>query len=164
MFSSCSLISEFSYPFTNSLVTVPKAHNTIAVIIFFVFDVFFLSLARSRYLLLFLLSFRLTLWSERMVKPTIRHVHSLLTFTRSGRLVMIRWSVLSQNPRETCVSNSLGDSGLCIFYLFNIVKLQFLPKFSVDHFPDLVVSIFILFCANFLHFLIVVDCFVSITI
>ena len=44
---------------------------------------------------------------------------SLLTITRSGRLVRIRWSVcISKSQRVLCVSFSRTDSGLCIYHLF----------------------------------------------
>ena len=46
--------SKFSRPFNNPLVTVPKAPITIAIIVTFIFNSFFNSLARSRYLSLFI--------------------------------------------------------------------------------------------------------------
>ena len=64
-------ISESSRPFNNPLVTVPNAPITIGTIITFMFHSFFISLARSRYLSFFSLSFRFILWSAGTAKSTI---------------------------------------------------------------------------------------------
>ena len=53
---------------------VPSAPITIGITVTFMFDSFFSSLARSRYLSLFSLSFSFTLWSAGMAKSTIRQV------------------------------------------------------------------------------------------
>ena len=55
--------SKSSRPFNNPLVTVPKAPITIGTIVTFMFHNFFNSLARSRYLSFFSLSFSFILWS-----------------------------------------------------------------------------------------------------
>ena len=52
-------ISKSSRPFNNHLVTVPNAPITIGTIVTFMFHCFFNSLARSRYLFFFSLSFSL---------------------------------------------------------------------------------------------------------
>ena len=57
------LTSKSSRPFNNPLVTVPNAPITIGTIVTFMFHSFFNSLARSRYLSFFSLSFRFILWS-----------------------------------------------------------------------------------------------------
>ena len=54
--------SKSSRPFNNPLVTVPNAPITIGTIVTFMFHSFFHSLARSRYLSFFSLSFRFILW------------------------------------------------------------------------------------------------------
>ena len=53
--------SKSSRPFNNPLVIVPNAPNTIGTIVTFMFHSFFNSLARSRYLSFFSLSFRFIL-------------------------------------------------------------------------------------------------------
>ena len=57
--------SKSSRPFNNPLVTVPKAPITIGIIVTFMFDSFFNSLARSRYLSLFSHSFSFILWTAK---------------------------------------------------------------------------------------------------
>ena len=57
--------SKSSRPFNNPLVIVPKAPITIGTIVTFTFHIFFNSLARSRYLSFFSLSFRFILWSAK---------------------------------------------------------------------------------------------------
>ena len=57
MVSTCSLISKSSSPCTNLLVTVLSAPITIGITVTFMFHSFFSSLARSRYLSLFLFPF-----------------------------------------------------------------------------------------------------------
>ena len=55
--------SKSSRPFNNPLVIVPNAPITTGTIVTFMFHSFFSSLARSRFLSLFSLSFRFILWS-----------------------------------------------------------------------------------------------------
>ena len=63
--------SKSSRPFNNPFVIVPKAPITIGTIVTFMFHSFFNSLARSRYLSFFSLSFRFILWSAGTAKSTI---------------------------------------------------------------------------------------------
>ena len=91
---------------------------------------FFNSLARSRYLSLFSLSFNFTLWSAGSAKSTILQVLYLFIFyfffffffliiIRSGHLAKIRWSVyMSKSYRSLCVSFSRTDVRFCIYHLF----------------------------------------------
>ena len=66
--------SKSSRPFNNPLVIVPNAPITIGTIVTFMFHSFFNSLARSRYLSFFSLSFRLILWSAGTAKSTILQI------------------------------------------------------------------------------------------
>ena len=71
--------SKSSRPFNNPLVTVPNALITIGTIVTFMFHSFFFnSLARSRYLSFFSLSFRFILWSAGTSKSTILQILFLL--------------------------------------------------------------------------------------
>ena len=67
-------ISKSSRPFNNPLVIVPKAPITIGTIVIFMFHSFLNSLARSRYLSFFSLSFRFILWSAGTAKSTILQI------------------------------------------------------------------------------------------
>ena len=58
----------------NPVVTVPKAPITIGIIVTFMFHSFFNSLARSRYLFFFSISFSFILWSAGTAKYTILQV------------------------------------------------------------------------------------------
>ena len=66
--------SKSSRPFNNPLVTVPNAPITIDTIVTFMFHSFLNSLARSRYLSFFSLSFRFILWSAGTAKSTILQI------------------------------------------------------------------------------------------
>ena len=94
--STRSLISKSSRPFNNSLVIVPNAPITIGTIVTFMFHSFFNSIARSRYLSFFSLSFRIILWSTGTAKSTILQIFFFLFFVdyyevwSSGRDQVIR--------------------------------------------------------------------------
>ena len=70
--------SKYSRPFSNPLVTVPKAPITIDIIVSFIFYSYFNSLAMSRYLSLFSHSFSFILWSAGTAKSTILHIFFFL--------------------------------------------------------------------------------------
>ena len=97
MVSTRPLISKSSSPCTNPLGTVRRPPNTTGVT--FMFHNLFNSLARSRCLAFFPLSFDFTLWSAGTAKFTIQQVLQLsfffflLIITKSSRLAAIRWSV-----------------------------------------------------------------------
>ena len=74
MVSTRSPTSKSSRPFNNLLVTVTKAPITIGIIVTFMFQSFFNSLVRSRYLSLFSHSFSFILWSAGTVKSTILQI------------------------------------------------------------------------------------------
>ena len=118
-------ISKSSRPFNNPLVIVPKAPITIGTIVTFMFHSFFNSLARSRYLSFFSLSFRFILWSAGTANSTILQIFFffffffLLIIMRSGLLGWIKWSVcMVKSHRSLCVSFSRTNAGLCIYHLF----------------------------------------------
>ena len=119
MVSNCSLISKSSGPFTYSLVTVPTAPITIGTVVTFMSHCFITSLARSRYLSIFSLSFIFTLWSAGTVRSTIQLVLSLFFFLRLS-LGLVVWPRLddpfvSQNPWEICASHSPGQIMSCAY-------------------------------------------------
>ena len=92
---------------TNSLVTVPRAPVTIGLTVIYMCHSFFSSLARSRYLSMFLFAFfNFTLWSTGAAKSTIQQVlFFLLIISRFGHLAQNRWSVcISKSQRSLCVS------------------------------------------------------------
>ena len=66
--------SKSSSPFSNPLVTVLNALITIGILVTCMFHSFFNSLARSRYLSLFSLSFSFILWSAGTAESTILQV------------------------------------------------------------------------------------------
>ena len=83
--------SKSSRPFNNPLVIMPNAPITIGTIVTSMFYSFFNSLARSRYLSFFSLSFRFILWSAGTAKSTILQILIfLLIIMRSGLLAGIR--------------------------------------------------------------------------
>ena len=111
-----------SRPFNNPLVTVPKAPNTIGIIVTFMFHSFINSLARSRYLSLFLHSFSFILWFAGTAKSTILWIlfFFLLIIIRSGLRAEIRWSV--------CISKS--HRSLCVLLLLLLLLLLFVFHIS----------------------------------
>ena len=73
----------------------------------------------------------------------------LLTFTRSGRLAEIRWSVcISKSQRILCVST---DSGLCICFVFACFDINFLYSFQWITFPTQSCLLLYSLCANLLY-------------
>ena len=89
-----TLLSILASPFSNPLVTVPNAPITFGIIVPCMLHSFFHSLASSRYLSFFSLSFSFILWSAGTAKSTILQVlFFLLIIIKSGLLARIRWSV-----------------------------------------------------------------------
>ena len=139
--------SKSSRPFNNPLVIVPKAPITIGTSITFMFHSLFNSLARSRHLSFFSLSFRFILWSAGTAKSTILQVlfffFFLLIIMRFDLLAGIKWSVcMLKSYRSLCESFSRTGAGLCIYHLFEWSNwnFQWIALYS--------------FCANLLHSLI----------
>ena len=89
--STCPPTSKSSRPLNNPLVTVPNAPITIGTIFTFMFHSFFSSLARSRYLSFFSLSFCGP--PGQQSRQFCRFYFYLLIIMRSGLLAGIRWSV-----------------------------------------------------------------------
>ena len=101
--------SKSSSSFISPLVTVPKAPITIGIIVTFMLHIFYNSLARSRYLSFFSLSFSFILWSAGTAKSTILQVlfSFLLITIMAGLLTEIRGFVcMSKSDRSLCVSFS----------------------------------------------------------
>ena len=103
-----------SSPFNNPLVTVPKAPITIGIIVTFMFLSFFNSLARSKYLSFFSISFSFILWSAGTVKSTILQilfffVHLLLLFTPLEFFTSVLADGFSLEFEWQQVSSSLQD-------------------------------------------------------
>ena len=156
MVFSRSLISKSSSPFNNPLVTVPKTPITIGIIVIFIFQSFFNTLARTRYLSFSLLSFSFILWLVGTAKSTFcKFSFLLLIIIRSGLLAEIRWSVcMSKSHRSLCVPLSRTDVGLCIYHLFVWSNFNFLYISQWISWPTQSYLVLYSFCANFLRSLI----------
>ena len=152
----CPLISMSSTPVFNHLMIVPKAPITIDIIVTFKFYSFFNSLAKSRYLSFFSLSFNFTLWSAGTAKSKILHFLSFwLIIIRSDRLAEIRWPVyISKSHCSLCVLFSRTDVGLRIYHLFVWSNFNFLHKILWITLPSLSCLVLYAFRANLLHSLI----------
>ena len=80
MVSNLLLISKSSSPFNNPLVNVATVPIIIGIFVTLMFHSFFNSLARSRYVSFFSLSFSFTLWSAGTAKSTILQVLFFFSF------------------------------------------------------------------------------------
>ena len=123
MISAHPLIPKFSNPCTKPLWTVPSALIIIDIIVIFIFDNIFSSLARSKHLFLFSFSFILTLLSTRKPLYSVNFRSSL----SSGLDLII--CLYLKIPEKLCVSCSWTDSGLCIYQLVVESHFNFLPNF-----------------------------------
>ena len=134
--------SKSSSLFNSPLVTVLSAPISFGIIVTFMFHNFFSSLARSRYLFFFSLSFSFILCSAGTAKSIILQDFFLSITIRSGLLAKIWWSVcMSKSYRSLCVSFSKTAAGLCIKHLFGWGNLHFL---HISHLADPVVFSLIL--------------------
>ena len=152
--------SNSSSPLSNPLVTVPNAPITIGIIVTCMFDSFFNSLARSRYLSFFSHYFSFILWSAETAKSTILQVlfffFFLLIIIKSGLLVRIRWSVcILKSHRSLCESFSRTGAGLCIYHLLVWSNLNFLHISQWITLPTQSCLALYSRCANLLHSLII---------
>ena len=154
--STRPLTSKSSRPFNNPLVTVPNSPITIGTIVTFMSHSFFNSLARSRYLSFFLLSFRFILWFAGTAKSTILQIlFLLLIIMRSGLLAGIMWSVcMLKSHRSLCESFSRTGAGLWIYHLFVWSNWNFLHISQWITLPTQSCLALYSFCANLLHSLI----------
>ena len=144
--------SKSSRPFNNLLV-MPNAPITIGTIFTFMFDSFFNSLARSRNLSFFSLSFRFILWSAGTAKSTILQIlFFLLIIIRFCLLAGISWSVcMLKSHRSLCVSFSRTGAGLCIYHLFVWSNWNFQHISLLITLPTQSCLALYSFCANLLH-------------
>ena len=145
--------SESSRPLNNILVIVPNSSITIGTIVTFMFHGFFNSLARSRYLSFFSLSFRFILWSAGTAKSTILQIlfFFLLIIMGFGLLAGIRWSVrILKCHRSLCKSFSRTVAGLCIYHLFVWSNWNFQHIFQWIALPTQSCLALYTFCANLL--------------
>ena len=166
--STRSPTSKSSRPFNNPLVTVPKAPITNGIIITFMFNSFFSSLARSRYLSLFSHSFSFILWSAGTAKSTILQIFFfffLLIIIRSGLRAEIRWSVcISKSHGSLWVSFSRTGAGLSIYHLLTWSNVNFLHISQLITLPTQSCLALYSFCAKFSAFTYyVIDGFISVT-
>ena len=143
--STRPLISKFSSPFTNRLVTVPSAPITIGITVTFMFHNFFFdSLTRSWYSFFFLFSFNFTLWSAITAESTILKVlFFFLLFLFFIYLFIYFVRFVFQ-----------GGFWLVRIPFVRMVKFKFLAQFPVHHLVHPVVSTLILFCDSLLYSLI----------
>ena len=122
------------------------------------FHSFFSSLARSRYLSFFSLSFSFIQWSAGTAKSTVLHVlffFFLLIIMRSGLLAGIRWPVcMLKSHRSLCVAFSRTGAGLCIYHLLAWSNLNFLHIPQWITLPTQSCLALYSLCANLLHSLI----------
>ena len=135
---------------------MPNAPITIGTIVTFMCHSFFNSLARSRYLSFFSLSFRFILWSAGTAKSAILQIlFLLLIIMRSGLLAGIRWSVCTlKSHRSSCESFSSTVARLCIYHLFVWSNWNFLRISPWITLPTQSCLALYSFCANLLHSLI----------
>ena len=130
--------SKSSSPFSNPLVTVPNAPITIGIIVTCMFQCFFNSLARSKYLSFFSHSLSFILWSAGTAKSTILQV-LLFLLIKSGLLAGIRWFVC------TFMRVIFLDRCWVVHIPFiSMVKFKFLAHFPVNRLAYPVVLRFIL--------------------
>ena len=126
------MISSSSSTFSKPLGTVLSTPATIDMVVTFMFYNVFSSLARSKYLSLFLFSLIFTQWSAGWQSSQFsRFSFFLLIITRSGLLVGIRWSVcISKSKRILCIlftrTDGWTDSDLCMYYLLVWSNFNFL--------------------------------------
>ena len=148
--------SKSSRPFNSALVIVPNAPITIGTIVTFMFHSFFNSLASSRYLSFFSLSFRFILWSAGTAKSTILQIlFFFIIIIRSGLLAGIRWSVcMLKSHRSLCESFSRTGAGLCIYHLFVWSNWNFLHISQWITLPTQSCLALYSVCATLLHSLI----------
>ena len=133
--------SKSSSPFSNPLVTVPKAPITISIIVTFMFHSFFNSLARLRYLSFFSHSFSFILWSTGTSKSTILKILFFLWLL----LGLVFWPrfrdpSVRQSPKEFMCDIFLDRCWVVHIPFVRIVKFQFFAHLPVGHLAHRIVS------------------------
>ena len=126
-------------------------------IVTFMVHSFFNSLARSRYLSFFSLSFRFILisWDSRVDNFANSLLFLLLIIIRSSLLAGIRWSVcMLKSHRSLCVAFSRTGARLCIYHLLVWSNLNFLYISLWITLPTQSCLALYSLCANLLHSLI----------
>ena len=150
MVSTRSLISKFSSPCINRLVTLLSAPITIGIIVTFMFNSFF---SFSRHFLSILLCGLPGQQNSQLGK--FSSFFFLLTITRSGRLAEIRWSIcISISQSSLCVSVSRSDYGMCIYHFFAWSNSNFLHNSQWIILPNQSCLVLYSFWASLLHSLI----------
>ena len=156
--STRPLISKSSTLSSNPSVSILSILTTTGITVTFMFHSLFSSLARSRYLSFFLLSFSFTQWLAGTAKSTIRQVllfFFFFTTTKSGRLAEITWSVcIVKSQRVLSVSFSRTISGLCVYYLSVWSNSNFLQNSCGSPLLLLVVVVVFAFISCFSHALV----------
>ena len=124
----------------------------------FMFYHFFCSLAKSKYLSVYSLSFSLTQWLTEMAKSTSCQIlFTWLINTGSGLLTGIVWTIcISKSKRIFWVPYFGTDSGLCIYYLLAWSNFYLLHNSLWITFPTQSCLVSYFFCASLLYLLILV--------
>ena len=130
MFSTFLLVSKSSSPFTNSLLIILRILTGIRITVTFIFPGLSRSLARSRYLSLFSLSFIFTLRFSGTANPQFGDVLSFFFCWLSLGLVI--WQrlgdpLVSPNLREGFVSHLQNE---LISNTLNYLRMQYLKLFN----------------------------------
>ena len=145
MVSILSLISNSSRPLSKPLRNVLSAPTTVGITVTIIFHSFLSSLAKSKYLFIFSLSFIFYLWPDGRQNPQNSKVFFFLIKTMSGLLAGIRRFVcISRSQRMLCVSFSRTDFGFVHIPLGSMVKFQFLSQLPVNRLSRSVVSSLVL--------------------
>ena len=160
MASTCPLLSKSSSPFTNPLGIISSVRTPPDVTISFVFHRVFFQFSSKVYVLnshFVFFYFQLVVSRDARVHFLASSLFSflflfffffLLTFTRSGRLAKIKWSVF-------CVTFFTAESWLCIYHLFVGSNLYFLHNSQWITFPTQSCLDWYSLCANLLHSVII---------
>ena len=126
------------FPISNTMFLIkllgvaPSAPATIGITVTFIFQRFFSSLSRYKYLSLFLFSLIFTQWSAGKAKSNIRYVHfnSLtLLFLASGQhwrqVVVIHWSLSGSKspPISRTLLSILADLMSIVVWMASILSL-----------------------------------------
>ena len=125
MVSTRPSTSKSSRPFNNPLVTVPKAPITIDTIVTLMFNSFFNSLARLRYLSFFSHSYSFIRWSASTAKSTILQILFLCWLLLS----LVFWQRLAdpcvcQSPIEVYGSYFLGQVLGCVYTICSYSQIK----------------------------------------